>query len=94
MKKPISEDMKKALCGINEGRVYTLRGDKLVGLEFNRDCLRSYRLGKTCRSLAPLMRRGFIEFSDVASDASRFYKVKITEMGLIKLSISSWSNLD
>ncbi|MDQ1215011.1 hypothetical protein [Pantoea anthophila] len=89
MKKAISEDMKKALSGIKEGRVYTLRGDKLVGLEINRDCLRSCRPGKTCRSLAPLMRRGFIEFSDVASDTSRFYKVKITEMGLIMLSICS-----
>jgi len=89
MKKTISEDMKKALCGIKEGRVYTLRGDKLVGLEINRDCLHRSKLARNCRSLAPLMRRGFIEFSDVASDASRFYEVKITEEGLIKLSITS-----
>lgn len=85
MKNAISKDMMATLLKINKGKLYKLRGDKSIGLELNLDLATRNKPGKNCRSLAPLMRRGFIEFADVASDVSRFYRVRITEEGIVKL---------
>ena len=66
-----------------------MRGDRTVGLEVNRDAKSKNNIQKNCRSLAPLMRRGFVEFESSASDMSRFYRVRITEWGEEKLRRTS-----
>lgn len=60
------------------GTEYQLRGDKSKGREVGRilaSCNRCYR---NCRSLAPLMRAGLIEFETQPNDLLRYYRVRLT----------------
>lgn len=92
MKKTLSKEMINTLLGITRGDLYTLRGDRSVGLENTRDKTNKKNKEKNCRSLAPLMRMGFIAFVDSASDPSRFYRVRITESGTLTLQLSCGMN--
>ena len=92
MNKPITQEMIDALYGLKVGITYVLRGDKSLGLVVYRDPTRKKSNEKNCRSLAPLMRRGFVEFSDAVTDMSRFYRVRITARGEEKLRRTSISH--
>lgn len=77
----VSKDMLNTLYRLQNGMEYILRGDKGVGLEVRRDIKIRKRKEVNCRSLSPLMRDGLIDFVSLATDKTRYYRVRITEEG-------------
>jgi hypothetical protein len=77
----ISQEKLVTLNRMRNGTDYKLRGDKAVGVEVRHDNVRKKRKEVTCRSLAPLMREGLIDFVVIVSDMTRYYEVRLTEEG-------------
>lgn len=77
----LSEVQLITLRRIQNGTKHQLRGDRAIGLEMRRDISACNRKDITCRSLAPLMRAGLIEFITHPTDKTRYYEVRLTETG-------------
>jgi len=83
MSKKISLSMLEAMKDLKGEAVYILRGDLGHGLEQIWEL--NKKKYKNCRSLAPLMRMGLIEFVVCPTDMSRYYRVRLTHLGEVKL---------
>ena len=77
----ISLEKSNALRRMLKGAQYLLRGDKAIGLEVRRDNKTCKLKEVNCRSLAPLLRDGLVEFAYLPTDISRYYEVRLTEAG-------------
>lgn len=64
------------------GIKYQLRGDKQSGREVRQNMITRRRFDVNCRSLAPLMRAGLIDFVKEPTDKTRYYDVKMTAAGV------------
>lgn len=67
---------------MRSGTKYQLRGDRQSGREVRRDIATRQRCDVNCRSLAPLLRTGLIDFAVPPTDKTRYYDVKMTAAGL------------
>lgn len=63
------------------GTLYQFRGDRQSAREVKRDIATGHRCDVNCRSIAPLMRAGFIEFARTAADKTRYYEVRVSPEG-------------
>ncbi|MFT4273906.1 MAG: hypothetical protein QM578_23125 [Pantoea sp.] len=77
----ISLEKSNALQRMLKGAKYLLRGDKAIGLEVRRDDKTRKLKEVNCRSLAPLLRDGLVEFAYLPTDITRYYEVRLTEAG-------------
>lgn len=77
----ISQEKSIALRRMLKGEKYLLRGDKAIGLEVRRDDKTCKLKQVNCRSLAPLLREGLVEFAFMPTDITRYYEVRLTEAG-------------
>ncbi len=78
----ISQEKMIVLHRMQKGTKFLLRGDKAMGYEVRHD-IRSHKHREVnCRSLAPLIRDGLVEFVFYPTDITRYYEVRLTEEGL------------
>lgn len=77
----ISQEKMIVLHRMQTGTRFLLRGDKAMGYEVRHDIKTRKLREVNCRSLAPLIRDGLVEFVFYPTDITRYYEVRLTEAG-------------